>query len=144
MNLYGLDEMTESPLYAKMQANPVVVRRRSLDSFDLARRIVDVVDEHKAEDIILLDLRPDTVIADFFVLCTGTSDRQIKALVDHVRKAIREEYDRRPFSEEGTGESGWLLLDYGDVVVHFFLEEVRDYYDLEGLWHQANVLVSIQ
>ena len=102
------------------------------------------MDEHKAENIVLLDLRPDTVIADFFVVCTGTSDRQITALVDHVKKALKEQHDRRPFSEEGTAESGWKLLDYGDVVAHFFLEEVRDYYDLEGLWHKANVLVAIQ
>lgn len=136
--------MTGTGMCAKMQVETMLYRRRSLDSFDLARFIVDVVDEHKAEDIVLLDLRPDTVIADFFVICTGNSDRQIRALVEHVKTAIREEYDRKAYSTEGTPESGWQLLDYGDVVVHIFLEEVREYYDLEGLWHQANVLVSIQ
>ncbi|MBZ0302078.1 MAG: ribosome silencing factor [Anaerolineae bacterium] len=127
-----------------MRTEYAFYRRRSLDSFDLARYIVDVVDEHKAENIVLLDLRPDTVIADFFILCTGTSDRQIGALVDHVKTAVKEQYDQRPYSVEGTPESGWQLLDFGDVVVHIFLEEVREYYDLEGLWHKANVLVSIQ
>lgn len=127
-----------------MQTIDVVIRRRSLDSLDFARHIVEVVDEHKAENIVLLDLRPDTVIADFFVICTGTSDRQLKALVDYVKESVRDNFERRPFSSEGTGESGWMLLDYGDVVVHFFLEEVRAYYDLEGLWHKAHVLVNIQ
>jgi ribosome-associated protein len=119
-------------------------RRFSLDSLDIARHIVHVLDEHKAEDIILLDLRPDTVIADFFVICNGTSDRQIRALVEYVQEGVRDEFNRRPFSVEGTAESGWQLLDYGDVVVHVFLEEVRRYYDLEGLWNKASVLVSIQ
>lgn len=119
-------------------------RRPALDSLDFARHIVDVLDEHKAENITLLDLRPDTVIADFFVICTGTSDRQIKALVDYVKESTRDNFERRPFSSEGTGESGWMLLDYGDVVVHFFQEDVRAYYDLEGLWHNAHVLVNIQ
>jgi ribosome-associated protein len=127
-----------------MQAVDTVKRRRSLDSLDFARHIVDVLDEHKAENIILLDLRPDTVIADFFVICTGTSDRQIKALVDHVKVSTKDNFERKPFSAEGTGESGWMLLDYGDVVVHLFQEDVRAYYDLEGLWHKAHILVSIQ
>jgi ribosome-associated protein len=72
------------------------------------------------------------------------SDRQIKALVEHVKRAVREEFDRRVYSQEGTAESGWLILDYADVVVHLFQAEVRRYYDLEGLWHEANIMVSIQ
>ena len=127
-----------------MLKTEALTRRRSLDSLDLARHIVDVLDEHKAENIVLLDLRPDTVIADFFVICTGTSDRQLKALVDHVKVSTKDNFERKPFSSEGTGESGWMLLDYGDVVVHFFIDDVRAYYDLEGLWHKAHVLVTIQ
>ena len=92
----------------------------------------------------MLDLRPDTVIADFFVVCTGTSDRQLQALVDYVREKVKGDFDRKPFSSEGTAESGWLLLDYGDVVVHLFMREVRRYYNLEGLWNEANVMVRIQ
>lgn len=120
------------------------MRRRFLDSLELARHIVNVVEDKKAENIVLLDLRPDVVIADFFVVCTGNSDRQIKALTDYVREAMKEEYNRLPFSTEGTADSGWVLMDYGDVVVHLFTEEKRRYYDLEGLWRTANVLVSIQ
>jgi len=127
-----------------MQQIEIVKRRRSLDSLDFARHIVEVMDEHKAENIVLLDLRPDTVIADFFIICTGTSDRQLKALVDYVKVSGKENFERKPFSSEGTGESGWMLLDYGDVVVHFFLDHVRAYYDLEVLWHKAHVLVNIQ
>lgn len=94
---------------------------------------------------MLLDLRPDTIIADFFVLCNGNSDRQIRALAEHVREDVKEESGRIPYSSEGTAESGWLLMDYGEVVVHIFSEEQRDYYDLENLWNEvAQVLLSIQ
>jgi ribosome-associated protein len=107
---------------------------------------VDVVEDKKAGDIVLLDLRPDVVMADFFVICTGTSDRQLKALMEYVRTAVKEKYnDMLPFSTEGTAGSGWVLLDYSSVIVHLFLEDVRQYYDLEGLWSaEANVLLSIQ
>lgn len=91
-----------------------------------------------------MDLRPDAIIADFFVLCTGNSDRQLKALIDYVREGVKTRYNRLPYSIEGTSESGWVIVDYGDVVVHMFMEEKRNYYDLEGLWHEANVLLSIQ
>ena len=126
-------------------ADKVHDRRRFLDSLELARHIVDVVEEKKAEDIILLDLRPKAIIADFFVICNGNSDRQLKALAEHVHDEVKNTYNKLPFSVEGTAESGWVLMDYGDVVVHLFLEEKRHYYDLEGLWRaEASILLSIQ
>ena len=117
----------------------------ALEPLELARLIVDVLEDKKAEDIILLDLRPDTILADFFIICTGNSDRQIRALVDYVRQACKEQANKLPFNVEGTPESGWMLMDYSNVVVHIFSAEQRDYYDLEGLWSKsAHVLVSIQ
>lgn len=103
-----------------------------------------MLEERKGEQIVLLDLRPDVVIADFFIICTGTSDRQLRALSDYVRESVREQESRLPFSTEGTPESGWVLMDYGNIVVHLFLADKRRYYDLEGLWRGAQVLVSIQ
>lgn len=111
---------------------------------EIAREIVDAVTDKKAENILLLDLRPDAIIADFFVLCSAGSDRQIKAIAEHVREIVKTRYNKLPFSVEGEGQSGWVLMDYGDVVVHIFSEEQRSYYDLESLWHRANVVVSIQ
>lgn len=93
---------------------------------------------------MLLDLRPDTLIADFFVICTGNSDRQLKALTEHVRDTLKILYERAPYAVEGAASSGWVLMDYGDVVVHIFTEEQRRYYDIEGMYASANVLVSIQ
>jgi ribosome-associated protein len=116
-----------------------------LDALELARHIVDVVEDRKAEQITLLDLRPETIIADFFVIANGNSRRQLRALTDYVRNDIKEQHNKIPFSMEGTPDSGWIVLDYGDVVVHLFSEEIRDYYDIESLWsHAANVLLSIQ
>jgi len=120
-------------------------RRHILDSLELARFIVEVVEDKKADDIVLLDLRPDVVMSDFFVICNGNSDRQLRALIDHVRVAVKEKFDMLPFSTEGTAESGWVLMDYSTVVVHMFTEEKRTYYDLEDLWSsEAQVLLSIQ
>lgn len=116
-----------------------------LDTLEIARHIVDVVEDRKGEDIVLLDLRPDTVIADFFVIANGTSDRQIRALTDYVREDVKEKLGKLPYAIEGSPESGWVLLDYGDVVVHLFAQGQREYYDIEGLWSSvANVLLSIQ
>lgn len=84
-------------------------------------------------------------MADFFVICNGNSDRQLKALIDNVREAVKEKYGLLPFGVEGTADSGWVLMDYSDVVVHMFLEEKRQYYDLESLWSaEASILLSIQ
>ncbi len=105
---------------------------------------MDVVEDKKAEDIVLLDLRPDAIIADFFVICNGNSDRQLRALSDFVRESMKEEYGKLPFSVEGAADSGWVLMDYGDVVVHLFIKDKRRYYDLEGLWRDAHVMVRIQ
>jgi ribosome-associated protein len=86
----------------------------------------------------------DYNIADYFVLCTGNSDRQIKALAENVREAMKTKFGKLPGSVEGEGASGWVLMDYGDVIVHIFGEAEREYYNLEGLWRNANVLVTIR
>lgn len=93
---------------------------------------------------MLLDLREVTLIADFFVICSGTSERQLKAAVERVSTEIKQEHGVLPFHTEGQPGSGWVLIDYSSVVVHVFSEEARDYYDLEGVWQQANVLLHIQ
>lgn len=105
---------------------------------------MEVLEDKKAENIVLLDLRPDTTIADFFVIANGTSDRQLGALMDYIRQEVKDTHGELPFSVEGVADSGWVLLDFSTVVVHLFLANTRRYYDLEGLWDQASVMVSIQ
>jgi ribosome-associated protein len=94
--------------------------------------IVAVADAMKAEQIEILDIRAKTSVADYFVLCTALNERQISAIGDEVAKKLRE-LKVRPLRTEGDG-SGWVLQDYGDVVLHIMREEQRQFYDLETLW----------
>ncbi len=111
----------------------------------MARDVVDALEDKKAENILLLDLRPDGIIADFFVICTGNSDRQIKALAEATRDVIKTRYGSRPAAVEGESKSGWMLMDYGALIVHIFDAERREFYDLEGFYaEQSNVMVKIQ
>ena len=116
-----------------------------LQSLELARHIVELVEDRKAEDILLLDLRPDNIIADFFVICSGDNERHLRALTELVRQDVKEHYQQIPFTNEGTAENGWVVMDYGDVVAHFFSPEKRHFYDLEALWDAASrVMLRIQ
>jgi len=116
-----------------------------LNTLEFAHHIVDLVEERKAEDILLLDLRPDQIIADFFIICSGDNDRHLRALTETVRLDVKEKYQKLPFTNEGRAENGWVVMDYGDVVVHFFAPDKRDYYALEDLWDAASkVMLRIQ
>ncbi len=116
-----------------------------MQSLELAHCIVDLVEERKAEDILLLDLRPDQIIADFFIICTGDNERHLRALTETVRLEVKQQYQKLPFTNEGKAENGWVVMDYGDVVAHFFSPDKRDYYALEELWDAASkVMLRIQ
>lgn len=93
----------------------------------------------KAADLQVLDLQGISSVADFFVLCSGNSPTQIETIVEAIRQALKEEGVRERH-REGVPESGWLLLDYGDVVMHVFLVETREFYGLERLWGDAPLL----
>jgi ribosome-associated protein len=90
----------------------------------------------QAEDVAILDVHDLIVITDYFVICSGRSEPQVKTIVEEVEKAVRE-LGERPIRREGQAEARWVLLDYIDVVVHVFAEEEREYYDLERLWRDA-------
>ncbi|HET9722633.1 MAG TPA: ribosome silencing factor [Actinomycetota bacterium] len=92
--------------------------------------------DKQAQDVVILDVHELIVITDYFVVCTGTSDRQVKTLVEEIEKALRA-LGEKPVRREGEQGSRWVLLDYVDVVVHVFAEEEREYYDLERLWRDA-------
>ena len=110
---------------------------------DLARRIVDVLADHKAADIVLLDIGKLASFADYFVICSGTSDRQVKALTEALTEALEDEGVRAK-QVEGTPETGWILLDYADVIVHVFNSPTRDYYRLERIWAEAPTVLRVQ
>ena len=90
----------------------------------------------QGRDLAILDVHGLIVITDYFVICSGTSERQVKTIVDEVERSLRD-LDRKPVRREGETEGRWVLLDYVDVVVHVFAEEEREYYDLERLWRDA-------
>lgn len=115
-----------------------------MDGLTLARAAVDAAADKKAEDVILLDLRELSPVADFFVVCSGSNERQIAAIADNVQDKLREDHASKPYRVEGTGSSGWLLLDYGDVLVHVFAPSQREFYRLEALWAKAPALVKVQ
>jgi ribosome-associated protein len=93
--------------------------------------------------VLLLDIREVASFSDYFVIASGTTNRQIQAIVEAVEEAA-EEHGVRPMGREGEADSGWVLMDYGDVIVHIFAPEERQFYDLEGLWRTATPVVRIQ
>jgi ribosome-associated protein len=93
----------------------------------------------KAEDILVLDVRGLTSIADYFIICSGRSNRQVSAIAEHIERFLKKN-KVRPISVEGKREGHWVLMDYGDVLIHVFFEDTRRFYDLEGLWSDAKRL----
>lgn len=103
-----------------------------MTSNEKTQKIVEFADEIKAEQIETLDVRDKTSVADFFVVCTGNSDRHVASIADRVEEKLRE-LGVRPIRSEGA-RSGWVLQDYGDVILHVMRDEQRQFYDLETLW----------
>jgi len=93
--------------------------------------------------VILLDIRTISLLADYFVICSGDSERQIRAIAEEIREKVKEA-GIRLLHIEGDSPSGWVLMDYGDVIVHIFAPTVRSYYQLEKLWSDAPMVVRIQ
>lgn len=109
----------------------------------MAHAVVNAAADKKASDVVMLDLRQVALIADYFVLCDGQSTRQLRAITEGIVEALKE-MGERPLRVEGTPESGWMLLDYGAVIAHVFLPELRAYYDLESLWKEAPMVVRVK
>ena len=116
----------------------------SFDTLDFTNLIIDVALDKKGSDILLLDVQEQVIFADYFLLCNGESGRQIRALVDGIVKEAKLEAQEIPMSIEGDPQDGWMMIDYGYVVVHIFSPESRDYYNLEELWQDARVVLRLQ
>ena len=93
----------------------------------------------KAQALVVLDVRNLTSVAEAFIICSGRSNRQVQAIAEHTKKELKSRH-RRPLSIEGLKEGHWVLIDYGEVIIHVFYEPVRSFYDLEGLWTDAKRL----
>ncbi len=109
----------------------------------MAHTIIDALEDKKGENILLLDLQKVASFTDYFVICNGTSDRMLDALAKGVLEKAREVYNMRGRSE-GEASAGWLVVDFGSVIVHLFAPEQRKYYNLEELWKEGKVLLRLQ
>jgi len=116
---------------------------RSLDTIEIAHTIVDALEDKKGEDILILDIREVAPLADYFVICSGTSDRMLDALIDGVQREVKKAHSLRPRIEGSPGD-GWVLADYGDVIVHLFSPIKRNFYSLEQLWNEGKIILHVQ
>ena len=114
-------------------------RSTQLPTRDLAALVVEAMQSKKAVDVAVIDVREVSGVTDYFVVGTGESSIQVKAIADAIREHVRDEAGERPWKREGTQHNQWVLLDYVDVVAHVFDRERREYYDLERLWGDAPV-----
>ena len=121
-------------------ANPTEIR---LPIEDLARAALEEASTNLGSDVVLLDTRSVSDFTDYFVIASGETERHIEMMADRIERRVRELGMRRN-SREGAGSGGWLLLDFPGFVVHLFNRETRAFYDLEGLWSQANEVVRLQ
>ena len=109
----------------------------------MARCVVEAASDKKASDIVLFDVRRVCSFADYFVMCSGDSSRQIEAIRDEVGQVLKKE-GILPHHYEGTVDSGWLLIDFNDVIVHIFASLEREHYQLDRLWGEAVPVVRVQ
>ncbi len=118
-------------------------RNHALESSEIARLAVDAATDKKAANVILLNVRELTVIADYFVICTGMNPRQIAAIADAVDEELGK-VGADVYHREGSANTGWVLYDFGDIILHVFGPMERDYYQLENLWSAAPRLLYVE
>ncbi len=128
----GLPNRPSEPVPAGIEVPPL----------ELARRIVELAEDKKAADIVLLDLTGLTTVADYFVIASGGSERQLDAIADGIVSGMRDE-KVHAFGREGTAASHWVLVDFGSVIVHVFTPPERDYYQLERHWSEAKTILRV-
>lgn len=114
-----------------------------LKSIEVAQQVVEAASNKQAENIVILDTTKVCSFADYFVICSAGSDRQIDAIQEEISSILRKD-DIKPVHISGRSESGWVLIDLGEVIVHVFSAEKRDYYKLDDLWNEAKTIVRIQ
>ena len=139
-SLTSLEQVEADKSPSEVDESPLEVDEETLE---LARHIVDVVADQKVEDVLLLDIRDVSLLADYFIIGSVNSTRQAKAVIDEVKHETRQTLAVKPLRIEGDASSGWVLMDYGSVIVHLFTPAMRAYYDLEGLWRGGRVVVRM-
>lgn len=115
----------------------------ALEALDAARLAVEAASEKQAINIVLLDMRSAATFTDYFLICSGDSEKQLKAIYDAIEETLKKA-GARPVYREGSSDSGWMLLDYGDLVVHIFSPFEREYYQFDELWKSAAPILRVQ
>jgi ribosome-associated protein len=117
--------------------SPAIQEDIPIDTDNIVRAAAEAAIEMKATELTILDVRGRTSICDWFILCNGSNSRQIHAIADTLLKLFKKDLGIQPIGIEGTSGSKWVLIDLGDVIVHVFEQNMRGYYDLDGLWIDA-------
>ncbi len=123
------------------QIKKMSLQPREMSSIELAKKIATVLDEKKGKDIVIIDLKGKTVIADFFVLCSAKSTTAVRALADSVDEKLSKEFGIEPRGRDV--DPKWIAIDYGCVILHVFHEETREFYKLERLWDDGDNITRI-
>jgi len=114
--------------------------KKTVNTDILLANIIKGIEEVKGNDIDILDLREiDTAVCDYFIICNGNSNTQVNAIVNSIQKTVSKELKDKPWHVEGTDNGEWVLMDYVDVVVHVFQKQIREFYNIEGLWGDAQI-----
>ena len=123
--------------------NPIMPRLTTFESSEIARLALDVASDKQAYDVVMLDIREVSDFTDFFVILTGNSSRHLSSLIDDIETAL-ESRGAVLHHREGSSDSGWVLMDFGDLIVHLFRDQERDYYDIEDAWPRGTEVIRIQ
>jgi ribosome-associated protein len=121
----------------------VITEAQNQESIEVARRVVEAASNKQAENLVLLDIRQVCSFAEYFVIGTADSERQVDAIVQEISEQLKA-VGVKPYRSEGKDGSGWILIDLGSVIVHIFSPEQREYYKLDELWHDAIPVIRIQ
>lgn len=114
--------------------------KKEINTDELISHIVEGIENVKGQDIDILDLREiENTVCDYFVICNGSSNTQVNAIVGSIQKTVSKAIKDKPWHVEGSENGEWVLIDYVNVVVHVFQKHIREYYDIEGLWGDAKV-----
>ncbi len=133
--------MTKSNLQWSNQYSESLNHSSAVNSKDLALMIAEAADDRKADNIVLLNVEKLSYLADYFVIATGFSQPQLRAISSSIEDKIEEKFQRLPIRVEGKTDGNWILHDYGDVIAHIFLPEAREFYNLEAFWGGAEKII---
>jgi ribosome-associated protein len=115
--------------------------KKTVGTDQLITHVIKGIEEIKGQDIQILDLRKiENTVCDYFIICNGTSNTQVNAIVNSVHKIVSKSLKEKPWHIEGSDNAEWVLMDYVDVVVHVFQKHIREFYDIEGLWGDARMV----